>query len=145
MDLYEVLGIEYTASPEEIKKAYRKLAMSLHPDHNKGKEKEFLEVSRAYETLSDDSTRMNYDMLRHHRDPTTPKPPTKPVKVEPKRKGFTHSVGNNILNCDRNVDLWEQMKIYDREEAEREAKGLSVKSGGAYGRLLYPARWESIY
>ena len=64
MNLYEVLGLEKSASKEDIKKAYRKLAMQYHPDRNgwdKEAEKKFKEINEAYSTLSDDSKRQQYD------------------------------------------------------------------------------------
>ena len=66
MDLYSILEIEKGASKEEIKKAYRKLAMKYHPDRNDGDkaaEEKFKEVNEAYSTLSDDSKRQQYDMF----------------------------------------------------------------------------------
>lgn len=61
---YDVLGVSKTATADEIKKAYRKLAMKHHPDKNKGdkaSEAKFKEVSAAYEVLSDEKKRKNYD------------------------------------------------------------------------------------
>lgn len=63
-DYYEVLGVDRTSSTEQIKKAYRKLAMKYHPDVNKepGAEDRFKEINEAYEVLSDETKRKNYDM-----------------------------------------------------------------------------------
>ena len=64
-DLYAVLGVKKTASLDEIRSAYRKLALGLHPDRNPGdkeKERRFKDISDAYETLSDEGRRAKYDM-----------------------------------------------------------------------------------
>src|SRR5690242_8849639 len=62
-DYYQVLGITKSASADEIKKAYRKLALQYHPDRNKTKEADakFKEVTKAYEVLSDPQKRQTYD------------------------------------------------------------------------------------
>jgi len=64
-DYYSILGVSKTASADEIKKAYRKLALQYHPDRNKGKESEekFKEVTKAYEVLSDSGKRQTYDQF----------------------------------------------------------------------------------
>ena len=67
-DYYEVLGVIKSASSEEIKKAYRKLALKHHPDRNKGDkaaESKFKEASEAYHVLSDKERRTNYDQFGH--------------------------------------------------------------------------------
>jgi curved DNA-binding protein len=64
MDYYKLLGVEKSASPEEIKKAYRKLALKHHPDRNKGNkeaEEQFKKISEAYAVLSDKEKRQQYD------------------------------------------------------------------------------------
>ncbi len=66
-DFYEVLGVAETATAEEIKKAYRKLAQTHHPDANPGDEsaeERFKEISEAYATLSDAEQRKEYDQIR---------------------------------------------------------------------------------
>lgn len=60
-DYYETLGISKTASKDEIKKAFHKLAHKYHPDKNKGDDSKFKEVNQAYQTLSDDQKRAQYD------------------------------------------------------------------------------------
>ncbi len=67
-DYYEVLGVAKNASDDEIKKAYRKLAMKFHPDRNpddKGTEEKFKEAKLAYEILSDSDKRAAYDQFGH--------------------------------------------------------------------------------
>ena len=67
-DYYEVLGVAKSASADEIKSAYRKLAMKYHPDRNPGDEEakaKFQEASEAYEVLSNDEKRQRYDQFGH--------------------------------------------------------------------------------
>ena len=71
-DYYEVLGVSKTATPEEIKKAYRKLAMKYHPDRNPGDkeaEAKFKEAAEAYDVLSDPEKRQKYDQFGHSMGP----------------------------------------------------------------------------
>ena len=66
---YEILGVDKKATPEQIKSAYRKLAMKYHPDRNQGDEKaaeKFKEVNEAHETLSDEQKRAAYDYELEH-------------------------------------------------------------------------------
>ncbi len=60
-DYYEILGIARNASKEEIKKAYRALAHKYHPDKTKGEDKKFKEINEAYQILSDEKKRAEYD------------------------------------------------------------------------------------
>lgn len=70
-DLYEVLGIARGATADEIKKAYRAKARTLHPDVNKapGAGEQFAEVQRAYDILSDEEQRRKYDRFGHTNNP----------------------------------------------------------------------------
>ena len=65
-DYYSILGVDKKASPDEIKKAYRKLAKQHHPDKNKGDKKaeeKFKDVGEAYEVLGDEKKRAQYDQI----------------------------------------------------------------------------------
>jgi len=62
-DYYTILGVPRTASADEVKKAYRKLAHEHHPDKKTGDEAKFKEVNEAYQVLSDPQKRSNYDTL----------------------------------------------------------------------------------
>ena len=68
-DYYEILGVNKSASKDEIKKAYRKLALKHHPDKKikeiKPSEEKFKEASEAYHVLSDDKRKSNYDQFGH--------------------------------------------------------------------------------
>lgn len=67
-DYYEVLGVQRSSSTDEIKKAYRKLALQFHPDrnpNNKEAEEKFKEATEAYEVLSDQQKRQRYDQFGH--------------------------------------------------------------------------------
>ena len=67
-DFYETLNVGRDSGADEIKKAYRKLAMKYHPDRNpgdKGAEKNFKDVSEAYEILKDEDKRAAYDRFGH--------------------------------------------------------------------------------
>jgi len=72
---YELLGLDRTASPEEIKQAYRRLAFKCHPDHNPGAEEQFIELHRAYAVLSKANERERYDGSIGPVEQPPPEPP----------------------------------------------------------------------
>src|SRR6202049_3927791 len=74
-DYYEVLGVQRDCTPEQLKVAYRKLAMEFHPDRNNGDkaaEEKFKEVGEAYSVLSDPQKRQRYDAFGHVADGAQP-------------------------------------------------------------------------
>src|SRR3990167_10484344 len=64
-DYYEVLGVGKSASADEIKKAFRRKAVELHPDKEGGDEAKFKEINEAYEVLKDEKKRQRYDQFGH--------------------------------------------------------------------------------
>jgi molecular chaperone DnaJ len=67
-DFYEILGVSRSADPDELKRAYRKLAMKFHPDRNPGDksaEQKFKDLNEAYDVLKDDQKRAAYDRYGH--------------------------------------------------------------------------------
>src|SRR5574344_1214516 len=64
-DYYELLGVSKSASDDEIKKAFRKLAVKFHPDKDGGDEEKFKEINEAYEVLKDKQKRQRYDQFGH--------------------------------------------------------------------------------
>jgi|TARA_B110000503_G_scaffold7367_2_gene9986 curved DNA-binding protein len=68
MDYYSILGVQRNATPEDLKKAYRKLAMANHPDRTGGDDTKFKQINEAYNALKDPATRQQYDNPQHRFD-----------------------------------------------------------------------------
>jgi curved DNA-binding protein len=124
-DYYKILGVERTASEDEIKKAYRKLARKYHPDVSKeanAKEK-FQEVSEAYETLRDKEKRAAYDSLGSHRPGQDFRPPPD------WHDRFGSGRAEDLRDVDLS-DLFEQMGIFGRASGRRGGFGRNVPIPG---------------
>jgi molecular chaperone DnaJ len=104
-DLYAVLGVKKDASIDEVRRAYRRMAIKLHPDRNPEKDAElkFKTVSAAYDVLSDQDKRTKYDRERIQAQRPPPPPPNYPVaraSVEVDLDGFDLKNG-----CDKTVTV----------------------------------------
>ena len=113
-DYYKILGVERTASEDEIKKAYRKLARKYHPDVSKelNAKERFQEVSEAYETLRDKEKRAAYDSLGSYRPGQDFRPP--PDWFDRFGSGQSEDLRDVDLS-----DLFEQMGIFGRARGRR--------------------------
>ena len=137
-DYYEVLGVPKTADADEIKKAYRKLALAYHPDKNPGDkaaEEKFKEAAEAYEVLSDPKKKAQYDQFGY-RDPSS----------------FSQQYGGGFQNMDindilRNLgDIFSGMgglgSIFGEGDGDFYVNGQRVNFGG--GRRPQPAKGADI-
>ena len=99
-DYYEVMGVPRTASQDEIKRAYRKLARKFHPDVSKEKhaEDKFKELQEAYEVLKDPEKRAAYDQLgADHRQGQEFRPPPAPGTF--RTRGIRIPSGSRTARC----------------------------------------------
>ncbi|MBX9687760.1 MAG: DnaJ domain-containing protein [Candidatus Obscuribacterales bacterium] len=133
-DLYAVLGVEETAAPEEIRKAYLKLAKKLHPDRfpNDPEKKaeaqtEFSRVTRAHDVLSDAKQRDEYDTLRNLAknklaidSGTAAAAPAAAAEKAPEQKGESREAWA-VKHCERAVDMLKRKRFPEAETAIKEA------------------------
>ncbi len=113
-DYYQLLGVESEASGEEIKKAYRKLAMENHPDRNRNKlgcEELIKDLNEAYQVLGNHEKRRQYDFLR--------------------QKPFINHASHASYQGDLSDDLMEIIRLFSRVGAN--AKGFGGCRGMGFG------------
>src|SRR5258706_3777048 len=124
-DYYKVLGVERSASEDEIKKAYRKLARKYHPDVSKEAhaEESFEEVYEAYEPLAGKENRAAFDSLGSHRPGQDFRPP--PDWFDRFGSGRQEDLRDVDLS-----DLFEQMGIFGRAQGRRGGFGRNVPIPG---------------
>ena len=100
-DFYSVLGVSRDASPQEVKRAYRKLAMQYHPDknpNNRQAEERFKEATRAYKVLANQEKRKQYDMFGEQGPEAGPPPPRPGAgPTAPPRSGKVSDVFGDIF------------------------------------------------
>src|SRR5437870_4942849 len=105
-DYYSVLGVDRGAKPDQIRKAYRRLARKFHPDVNPGNksaEEKFKELSEAYEILSDEKKRKVYDQYGFYSDNIPPggyPPPGGPTGYGPTSRGNADGQGFDFSGFD---------------------------------------------
>jgi curved DNA-binding protein len=114
-DYYETLGVKRDASPEDIKRAYRKLAKKYHPDVSKetDAENKFKEVQEAYETLKDTEKRAAYDQLGRYRPGEDFRPPP----------GWERQFRTGDMNLDDVIDLSDLFELFGGGRARRGPRG----------------------
>lgn len=103
-DYYEILEVKRTATAEEIKKSYRKLVKKYHPDLNPGDkvaEEKFKKISEAYETLSDETKKANYDTMINGSSSSDVKSSSTKTRGEYKNKDF------DMKDFSRSPDVFE--------------------------------------
>lgn len=131
MDFYQTLGVQETASQDEIKKAYRKLAAQHHPDKG-GDTAKFQTIAQAYSTLSDESKRAQYD---------------------DQRKGYDNIGGfrfnstdiNDLFGMFRGTDPFKQAFQQQREQVRRKNRDLNIKVKITFKQSYTGAELEATY
>ena len=159
-DYYEVLSVSRTASADEIKRSYRRLAMKYHPDRNAGEGKaeaelKFKECSEAYEVLSDDAKRQRYDQYGHagvsashdysHMEPSDIFSMFEDIFGAGMGGGRGGRAGGGTRGANRGFDLEIQVELtlneiaagaektleYERQDVCEQCKGSGAKAGTA--------------
>ncbi len=156
-DYYATLGVSRGAKPEEIRKAYRRLARKYHPDVNPGNkaaEEKFKELSQAYEILGDDKKRQVYDQYGFYSDNIPPGGPGPGPSTSAGAPGFDFS-GFDFSNFD-NVDTGPEKRgsfgggfrdifsqLFNRS-GPREEEGESPQKGSDIEHQMHLGFWDAI-
>jgi curved DNA-binding protein len=120
MDYYSTLGVNRNASPEEIKKAYRKLAMAYHPDRTGGDDTKFKQINEAYATLSDPVKRTQHD------------------NPQPQHHQRQHQGFNSNMNAANFEDLFNQFGVNFGNVQSRQNRNKDVK-------ISYAINFEDLF
>lgn len=154
-DFYAMLGVEETAAPEEIRKAYLKLAKKLHPDRfpndpekRAEAQTEFSKVTRAHEVLSDAKRRDEYDALRNLAKGklSGPQPAQEAAPEKTEQKGETKESWA-VKHCERALDMLKRKKFPEAETAIKEAIRLCPNNAVYHATLaeIHLARgWKTL-
>lgn len=132
MNFYEVLGVAHTASLDEIKRAYRKLANKYHPDHNKDGTNKFKEVALAFEVLSDAKRKSDYDLSKkgqyYRKTNPTKKQEERPKEQSPPKRSDLDEIACTFfdsLTSGRNILV--HLKVNSFELKEGGKKSVFIK------------------
>jgi molecular chaperone DnaJ len=156
-DYYATLGVSRTAKPEEMRKAYRRLARKYHPDVNPGNkaaEEKFKQLSEAYEILGDEKKRRIYDQYGFYSDNIPPGGPQPGAPAEPGAPGFDFS-GFDFSNFD-NADAGKERhggfgggfrdifsQLFNRP-GEREGEAAGYQKGSDIEYQMHLGFWDAI-
>jgi|TARA_B110000908_G_C10219493_1_gene434567 curved DNA-binding protein len=120
MDYYNTLGVNHNAAPEDIKKAYRKLAMANHPDRTGGDDTKFKQVNEAYDTLKDPQKRGMYDHqqtsggFEHHmRQANAQYGDNNPFAGTPFEHHFNFGFGQQARQANKDLNIAAQIQLVD--------------------------------
>lgn len=133
-DYYGLLGLTYEASKEDIKKAFRKATVKYHPDVNKDGEKIFMQIKEAYEILSDEKERKNYDfvmgfdMKRRQKQAEKDFQKQKQNTKKQKYQGYKYDYGQEYKNTKINSDTQMSDRKASYKKEEHLNKSANVKN-----------------
>ena len=121
-DYYDTLGVEKNATPEEIKKAFYKLAHKYHPDKKGGDENKFKEINEAYQVLSDKNKRAQYDQFGSGFNNAQGGPSSQGFNWEDFSSGFSGGTGNIDLE-----DLFEMFQGGGQRQRKNSKRGNDLE------------------